>query len=760
MPFADLREQLAQSLSGRYTITRELGGGGMSRVFLAEEVRLARPVVIKVLAPELAAGISNDRFEREMRFAAKLQHPHIVTVLAAGDLDGLPYYTMPFIAGPSLRDRLADQRVPLADAIGILRDVARALAYAHEQGIVHRDIKPENVLLSQGMALVTDFGVARAMSAASTTELPTTLTRFGHAVGTPAYMSPEQAAADPSVDFRADLYALGVMAYELLAARHPFATRSTAQQLIVAHLTETPEPIARHVSGIPASLIALVGDCMAKDPAHRPSSAAVLVETLDAAYGAARSSVLRPTESARATVAVMPFVNMSTEPDNEYLSDGITEEIIGTLARLRSVRVAGRASSFALKGQKLDPRTIGDRLSVASVVEGTVRRVGNRIRVTAELIDTANGFQRWSDRFDREMSDVFALQDDIAQAISSALSTHLVTPEERREAPADAEAYRLYLMARHILRTQFSPETLTRAARLIDEALERDPNFAAAYAQRAVVNNNLGIFSMSPPHVAFPAAQEAAQRALQLDPKNVDAATIIAQLKYGYEGKYREAEDAFNRAYEFGSENTGLVVRFALFHAVCAASGGSHAYEAMRLARRGMELEPLSGWERFVAGTIYWLLRRNDEALAVLREAVDLSPNHTLTQMTLGGVLRDMGQWEEALPMLERAVVVTQRNTLALENLCVAMARYGDMERANALCDELVERSRTEWVAPYYFAHALAATGRREEAFEQINRAVETRDFWAVMMRLDPEVDVLRDDPRLEDAMRRLGIPG
>ena len=775
---ADLREYLQQSLGTAYTLERELGGGGMARVFVAEETRLGRKVVLKVLSTELAVGLSADRFEREIRLAARLQHPNIVPLLAAGEVSGLPYYTMPYVEGSSLRVRLGRGTPPLGEAVAILRDVAKALAHAHRQGVVHRDIKPDNVLLTEDAALVSDFGVARAVSAASRRASGGTLTQVGTAIGTPAYMAPEQAAGDPEVDHRADLYALGVMAYELVTGQHPFAGKYTPHQLLVAHLTEVPEPLEMRVPDVPPALAALVRRCLAKDPAERPESAAAVLEALGtlgatplASPSPRRSATAVPppgAPDARPTVAVLPFANLSSDPENEYLSDGITEEIIGTLGRLRTVRVAGRASCFALKGQRLDPRAIGERLNVMSVVEGSVRRVGNRLRVSAELVDAADGFQRWSERYDREVTDIFAVQDEIAQAIADALATRLLTPpgpepggrlRARAAEPADPEAYRLYLLARHILRTQLTPEGYRRAMELLDQALARDPRLARAHATKAVAYNNLAVFSLRPPREVFPRAREAARAALALDDGIAEARAILAQIAYAYDRDWSEAASTFARAIATDPEDTGTLIRAALFHAASSKAGAHHEDEAIRLTRRAVELEPLSVWERFMSGTVLWLLRRYDDALVPLREAVDLNPHYGLSMMQLGLVLREQGAFEEAIPVLERALALTGRNPLVLANAAVAYAKHGDPARAAACMGELVQRATTERVAPVYIGEALGWLGRHEEAFAWLERAVEDRDFWLAMLGVDPVADALRGDPRLDEVMRRIRIP-
>jgi serine/threonine-protein kinase len=454
----DLRALLQSALGNAYTLERELGGGGMSRVFLAVEASLGRRVVIKVLPPELAAEVNVERFKREIQLAARLQHPHIVPLLAAGDLEGLLYYTMPFIDGESLRMRLSREGpVPIADAMRLLREVADALAYAHKHGVVHRDVKPENILLSDGHAAVADFGVAKALSASTSTSGTTTV---GLVLGTLAYMAPEQAAGDPSTDQRADLYSLGIVAYELLTGKPPFAGRP-AQAMLAAHATESPPNVLTRRPDLPPARAALVMRLLEKSPDERPQSADEVLRALDtseagsttapdgppaaetaaprrivtrgvlAAIGVAAAlaavvfgaDALRRSTSSRgagaerrpgaglpsaarstalASVAVLPMANVGGDPKEEYFADGMTDELASALAKVEGLRVAARSSAFAFKGKSADARDVAAKLDVQTVIEGSVRRAGSRLRIAAQLINAADGrcsrSSRWADR--------------------------------------------------------------------------------------------------------------------------------------------------------------------------------------------------------------------------------------------------------------------------------------------------------------------------------------------------------------------------
>ena len=546
------RDELQDALGSAFVIESELPRGGMSHVFVAEEVALHRRIVVKVLDPDLAASVNIERFKREVALTARLQHPHIVPIFFTGEAHGLPFYTMPMVGGDSLRTRLdRDGALPVHEAVSILRDIALALECAHAHNVVHRDIKPDNVLLAGRSAIVSDFGVAKAVSDSSrlgprrsltqggargsrkiSGEI-TTLTSLGMTLGTPAYMAPEQGAADPAMDARADLYSLGVVAYEMLVGRTPFGNRS-AMALIAANIMEEPTPIDALRKDIPPALARLVMHCLRKDPATRIQSASDLLNRL-AAVGsvAGGDSTIVPAASEAHTrsVAVLAFRNLSGSVENEYLSDGITEEILNVLARVPELRVAARSSSFAFKGRDVDIKDIAGQLGVRTVLEGSVRQSGTRLRVTAQLSNAANGFQIWSERYDRELSDVFAIQDEIAASIAASLKValfdasgeHLVMPARRGS--TDVEAYELYLKGRHFLNQRV--DGMWKAMEFYRRALDRDPRFALAYAGVAEGHVLLTLYNAVPPNVGAPKARAAALRALALEPNLAEALIVL-----------------------------------------------------------------------------------------------------------------------------------------------------------------------------------------------------------------------------------------
>jgi eukaryotic-like serine/threonine-protein kinase len=752
-----LRQQLQSSLGGAYTISRELGGGGMARVFVARDEQLGRDVVVKVLAPELSQELSTERFGREIRLAAGLQEPHIVPVLTAGTTaSGLPFYTMPYVAGESLRARLDRGPVPITEAVSVLRDVATALEHAHGQGIVHRDIKPENILLSGRTAVVTDFGIAKALEASKTQAAGATLTQAGVSIGTPAYMAPEQALGD-SVDARADLYAWGVVAYELLAGRPPFVETS-AQKLIVAHVLDEPAPLAALAPAAPSALVALVMRCLAKDVAYRPQTAEAVIAALDGRSMSAEQGAM-PARGARApvavpAVAVLPFANLSSDPENEFLSDGITDEVIYTLGRVEGLRVAGRTSCFALKGQQLDSATVGRRLDVGCVVNGSVRRAGNRVRVQAELVSTGDGFQLWSERYDRDLSDVFAVQEEIALAIVSELRDRLGRGTLRRIAALptpDSEAYELYLRGRHALAKRTTTASFD-AVRLLEGAVAHDPGFARAWAGLADACLTAPVYAGAAPGEAWPRAREAIERALAIDPALVEAHTSLAYGTMLYEWDWVSAEASFRRAMELNPAYAPAHHWYADFLA-----GRGRLEEALREMTRAHELDPLSPIVRAETAWVLALLRRGDEGLAIVDALVREDPGFAHAYVVRGVVLQSVGDHRSAIAAHRAALEIGGFYSFSYSALICAHAAVGERDEALRLLAGLEERARREHVPAFAFALAYTGLGDLEKAFDWVERGVEARDEMMAENFLDPLFDPLRGDGRYERVLARLG---
>ncbi|PYP40669.1 MAG: hypothetical protein DMD43_08065, partial [Gemmatimonadetes bacterium] len=482
----ELKERLETALAGRYTVEREVGRGGMATVYLAQDRKHRRQVAVKILHPHIAAHLGTDRFLREIDIAARLSHPHILTLIDSGEADGLLFYIMPFVQGESLRDRMSRSgRLPVDEALQIARHVAQALGYAHQHGVVHRDIKPENVMLYEGEAMVTDFGIAKAVSAAGSDNI----TQTGSTVGTPAYMSPEQASGESDLDGRSDLYSLGCMVYEMLAGAPPFAG-SNPQAVIMKRFSEKPASLRAACPGLPESVERAVMKALERRPEDRFATTmefaqAIAVAGITTPPGRVAATAVTPTATRAAkSIAVLPFTDMSAEKDQEYFTDGIAEEIINALTKIQALRVASRSSAFAFKGKSQDIREVGEKLGVNTVLEGSVRKAGSRIRITAQLVNVGDGYHLWSDRYDRELADVFAVQDEIADNIVKALRVVLSDDEKRaleQARPENIQAYEYYLRGRQYFH-QGREKSLQFARRMFQRAIEIDPGFARAWA--------------------------------------------------------------------------------------------------------------------------------------------------------------------------------------------------------------------------------------------------------------------------------------
>ena len=751
----------------------------MATVYLAQDLKHHRKVAIKVLEPELAAALGPDRFLREIEIAARLSHPHILPLYDSGEAGASLYYVMPYVEGETLRNRLNRERqLPLEDALRITREVADALSYAHGHDVVHRDIKPENILFQAAHAVVSDFGIARAITAAA----GGSLTATGIAIGTPGYMSPEQGAASARVDERSDIYSLACVLYEMLAGEPPF-TGPSAESIVRQHLTAAPPRVSAMRAAVPPAIEEAIVRALAKTPADRFATAAEFADALAApaqrgtgrrtsrlAVGAGLAATLLaaaaglfvlsrphgtpalPGGTGR-SIAVLPFVNVSGAPQEEYLSDGISEELINALSKLPQLQVVARPSSFAFKGKNEDVRQIGQALQVATVLGGSVRRAANRLRVTAQLTDARNGYNLWSETYDREMGDVFAVEDEISHAIMRALQVHLVSGDSltlSRRSTHDVEAYELYLKGRYFYNEGgFAP--VQQALAYFQQALAHDSNYALAYAGLADAYESLTWSTYLLPRQGMPKARAAALKALVLEPTLAEAHASLGDQLCFYDWDAPAAERELRRAIELNPS----LANAHFFYSHCLALHG-RSDEALAEARRAHELDPLNAQVATALPWALYLARRYDEAIAVQRKSLDLDPDFAWGHMILALALTAKGRYAEALAAARKMAALAGDAPTIAGLLGYVAGRAGERAEAQQILTALERRP------PGNTAFAIALVhlglGDNEQALRWLQAAYEERSEWLVTDMPAPNFDSLRQDPRFRALMRKVGI--
>jgi serine/threonine-protein kinase len=657
---------------------------------------------------------------------------------------------MPYVEGESLRDRLArEKQLPLDDAVHIAREVADALSFAHSRGVVHRDVKPENILLQAGHAVVVDFGIARAISAAG----GDSLTETGLAIGTPGYMSPEQAAGSQDIDGRSDLYSLACTLFEMLAGQPPF-TGPTVESVVRQHLAAEPVPVTNFRPAVPRGLAGTIARALAKAPADRFNPVAqfgeALVTPLRAPAGVAKGGA-----DDRPSVAVLPFVNMSADPENEYFSDGVTEEITNALSKIDALRVASRTSAFAFKGKSADIPTVGDRLNVATVLEGSVRKAGNRVRVTAQLIQVADDDHLWSDRFDSDLEDIFALQDRIAQAIVAVLRVKLLGTDEKAivsPGTENVQAYELYLKGRYFWNKR-NEESVRRGIEYFQQAIELDPSYVLAHVGVADSYNILGFYDLMPPREAFARAKAAATRALELDDTLAEAHTSAGYVEFYHDWNWVGAERSFKRAIEL-NPNYSIAHQF---YANYLDQVGRTA-EAERQWENALQLDPLSLIINAGLGWHHYFARRFDEAISALRKALEMDETFVPGNVWLGLACAQRGAFEESIAALTAAVRYSHESPATVAELARAHALAGKEDHARKLLAQLQQQGDERYVPPYEIAGVHLALGELDLAFSLLEQAFHERSHSLAFLKVDPRFDTARDDPRYTALLRRVGF--
>ncbi len=778
----DITDRLRAGLADRYTVERELGQGGMATVYLARDLKHDRQVAIKVLKPELAAVLGADRFIQEIKTTAALSHPHILPLFDSGSADGQLFYVMPYIEGETLRDRLnREKQLPVDSALQIAREVADALSYAHSRGVIHRDIKPENILLESGHAVVADFGIAKAVRAAG----GESLTQTGMALGTPAYMSPEQAAGEQALDGRSDLYALACVLYEMLAGQPPF-TGATAEALVRQHMVVDAPPVTNYRPAVPAPVAAALQRALAKVPADRFNPVAQFSEALRAAEASpATATPLRPARDTRrmpvamgvllvlavlagalvwrrrpsaastiaASVAVLPFVDLSPERESAYLGDGMAETLINALTNVPGLSVAARTSAFSFRDKREDVREIGKQLGVATVLEGSVQKSGDRLRVTAQLIKTSDGLHLWSQSFDRSASDIFAVQDEVAQAVVTALQGKLIARSDTTvvvEGTRNPAAYDAYLLGRFYWNKR-TTTGMVRAAEYFEKALLADSTYAQAWSGLADSYVLFGPAEYAVPGInqdsILTLAERAARRAIAIAPGLGEARTSLAEI-LEYRNRWQEAAEAFQQGIQ-------LSPRYATGHQWYSYDlmVWNRWDEAIKEMERARELDPLSYVIVVSLAATYDGGDRESEALPLIEQAESLNPDNPLTQQVLFSHDLLLGRFDAAVSDYLRYLRIT--GTDSAQATAIARRLHGPTDRAAVL-------RQVEATAGPVFGVVLRRVIDGDDSviayLTRLEKSPERESIGAPALYagLGPK---LRADPRVQDILVQLRYP-
>jgi len=776
---ADLLSRVQAALGDCYGIERELGRGGMAVVYLANDLKHRRRVAIKVLKPELSQSLGTERFLREIEIAAQLTHPHILPLHDSGEADGLLYYVMPYVEGESLRDRLKrEKQLPLDDAVHIVGDLADALSHAHSRGVIHRDIKPENILLVAGRAVVSDFGIARAIDAAGTERL----TETGLALGTPAYMSPEQSSGDRANDGRGDIYSLGCVAYEMLGGEPPFTGPSP--QAVMARHSVDPVPHLRTLrQTVSEPLEKVVERALAKSPADRFATAAQFAEAFGRAATAGATVLARSRRSRTRTVAVsalltavlsaagwwlsaklpragasriqslavLPFTNLSQNPDQEYFVAGMHDALIAELAQIGALRVISRTSAMQYRKSDKSVPEIARELNVDAVVEASVLRAGDSVLIRAQLIQALPEEQNlWARSYERDIRDVLAIHGDVARAIAQEIKVTLSPQEQTRLASArrvNPQSYEAYLRGIFAL-NQFTPEGLEKGLAYLHEAVKQDPADPLANAGLALGYSLIASHAPAPPPDAFNRAQAAALRALELDETLAEAHGALAEIKLYRDWDWPGAERAFRRALEL---NPSLAPAHAHYAWYLNLFGRQE--QALAEMKRAQEVDPLTPLWAAWQGDLNWTVGEYDKALPHYKKALELDPGFPWAFLMMGLVHAGKGMYEEAVAEHRKAVAANPEWRWAL---ATTFALAGRKAEARKLAAELEDENKP--AHSFGLVVVYAALADKDKAFRWAEAAYRHRHPFTPWISTAAVFKPLQDDRRFDELVRRLNL--
>ncbi|RJP64527.1 MAG: hypothetical protein C4532_19045 [Candidatus Abyssobacteria bacterium SURF_17] len=789
-----------------YRVLEKIGEGGMGVVYKAEDTKLKRTVALKFLSSQsLGSQDEKMRFVYEAQSIAALDHSNICTLYEIDEVEGQTFIVMAYVDGQTLEEKLRSGPLSLDEAVDIVIQIAEGLQEAHEKGIIHRDIKSANIMVTEkGRVRIMDFGLAQLAGRTRLTKVPTIM-------GTLEYMSPEQTRGE-ATDERADIWSLGVVLYEILTGGTPFTGNNPAS-LIYKIISDEPADVKSLRPEVPPELSAVVARAMAKDKEDRYSNIAEFLEDLRnfqdpngpksgiserrrgsgtvriAKAASARRVKLIATAAILAVVvclgiaaalflpqtkfgflpgeqesggdrlpsiAVLPFMDISEDKNQEYFCDGLAEELINALTQLKGLHVVARTSAFSFKDEKRDVRDIGRQLNVETVLEGSVRKSGDRIRVTAQLINVADGYHIWSGRYDREMADIFAIQDEITLTIVDKLKVKLLGQERVRFAsrrPVDMEAYNLYLQGRWFW-NKMTAEGLTKAIEYFEQAIEKAPDYAPAYAGLADAYMNLPLYSTFSPKEAYAKAMAAVSKALELDDALAEAHASLAWIKMNFEWDWEGAERECQQAIEL---NPGYAIAHRWYSFVLLFTGRFD--EAIREIEQARELDPLSLVTNRVVGHIYHYAGKYDRALEAIQKTIEMDPNFSYTHLDLGLTYLGKSMPGEALQAFQKEEALSKSwNPVVATWIGIAYARNGEREKAQKALEDLLEHTKKGYVPPSGMARLCFVLGDNEQGFEWLQKAYEQRDFFLRYLKVERTFDGIRSDPRYRALLKNMNL--